>query len=88
MSKDLQQLQTPLQNLSGRCKLPITVPQLLGLLQAAQQGGGLPGGLPGSLPGAQTVGMPGAVLPAQSSPASPVATGTGLLPGPATVPMR
>ena len=88
VSKDLQQLQSPLQNLSGRCKLPITVPQILGLLQAAQQGGGLPGGLPGSLPGAQTVGVPGAALPAQSSPASAVATGTGPLPGPATVATR
>ena len=88
-SKDLQQLQTPLQNLSGRCKLPITVPQVLGLLQAAQQqGGSLPGGLPGSSPGAQNVGIPGTALPAQSTPALSVATGTGPLPGPATVTTR
>ncbi len=88
VSKDLQQLQTPLQNLSGRCKLPVTVPQILGLLQAAQQGGGLPGGLPPTPPGAQTVGVPGAASPAQSAPASAVATGTGPLPGPTTATTR
>lgn len=37
---DMQRLQLPLTSLSGRCKLPITVPQLLGLMQAAQQQGG------------------------------------------------
>ena len=62
VAKDLQTLQQPLTDLSVECKLPVTVPQILGLLQAAQQGGGLPGGLPGSLPGAQTVGVPGAVF--------------------------
>ncbi len=72
VAKDLQTLQQPLTDLSGECKLPVTVPQILGLLQGAQQGGGLPAGLPGSLPGAQSVGMPGAALPAQSSPASAV----------------
>jgi heme-binding protein len=36
VSKDMQQLQQPLVNLSGRCKLPITVPQLMGLMQGAQ----------------------------------------------------
>jgi hemophore len=88
VAKDLQRLQQPLTDLSGECKLPVTVPQILGLLQGAQQGGGLPGGLPGSLPGAQSVGMPGAALPAQSSPASAVVGGTGPLPGPATVSTR
>ena len=83
--KDLQALQQPLASLSGRCKLPVTLPQLLGLLQAAQQGGGLPDALPGGLAGAQTVGAPGGVLPAQLSPASSIATGTGPQPGPATV---
>ena len=86
--KDMQQLQQPLVNLSTRCKLPITVPQILGLLQAAQQGGGLPGGLPGSLPGAQSTGVPGSGLPAQSSPATSTVAGTGPLPGPATVATR
>ena len=84
----LQTLQQPLTDLSGECKLPVTVPQILGLLQGAQQGGGLPGGLPGSLPGAQSVGMPGAVLPAGSSPASAVVQGTGPPPAPSAATTR
>ncbi len=81
----MQQLQQPLVNLSGRCKLPITIPQLMGLMQAAQQQGTpLPTGLPGGLPAAQTVGIPGAAVPAQRSPASAATPGTGPLPGPAT----
>ena len=86
VSKDLQQLQSPLTDLS-RCKLPITVPQILGLLQAAQQGGGLPGGLPGSLPGAQTVGVPGSAIACSVLPGLD-RCGTGPLPGPATVATR
>ena len=88
VAKDLQTLQQPLTNLAGQCKLPITIPQVLGLMQNAQQGGGLPGGLPGSSAGAQTVGVPGTALPAQSSPASATRQGTGPLPGPATVATR
>ena len=87
-AKDLQKLQQPLTDLSGECRLPVTVPQILGLLQGAQQGASVPGGLPGSLPGAQSAGMPGASLPAQSAPASAVVAGTGPLPGPATVATR
>ena len=85
VGKDMQQLQQPLVNLSGRCKLPITIPQLMGLMQAAQQQGAtLPGGLPGGLPAAQAVGVPGAAVPAQRAPASAVTQGAGPLPGPAT----
>ncbi|WP_102145783.1 hemophore [Mycobacterium hubeiense] len=55
VAKDMQQLQQPLVSLSGRCKLPITVPQLLGLMQTAQsQGGSLPGA-------AQAVSVPAVV---------------------------
>jgi heme-binding protein len=86
-AKDMQTLQRPLTDLAGQCRLPITIPQVLGLLQGAQQGGGLTG-LPGSLPSAQAVGVPGASLPAQSSPASAVVGGTGPLPGPSTVTTR
>ncbi len=86
-AKDLQALQQPLASLSGRCKLPVTIPQLLGLMQAAQQqGGALPGSLPGGLQTAQTVGIPSATSPAQSSPASAATQGIGPLPGPATTP--
>lgn len=73
VSKDLQALQQPLVSLSSRCKLPITMPQLLSLMQQAQQGGGLPGGQ--SSP-AQAVGSPSVTAPAQSGPAT-VATGSG-----------
>jgi hemophore len=87
--KDLQALQQPLVNLSGRCKLPITIPQLLGLMQAAQQqGGGLPSTLPGMQQTAQTLGTPGAAVPAPSAPAASVSQGMGPLPGPAAVPAR
>jgi hemophore len=79
-AKDMQQLQQPLATLSGRCKLPLTFPQLLGLMQAAQQA---PGGLPAGLPTAQNLGSPSALSPAQPSTASPVSQGTGALPGPA-----
>ncbi|OBB09426.1 hemophore [Mycobacteriaceae bacterium 1482268.1] len=81
-AKDMQALQRPLTDLAGQCKLPVTLPQVLGLLQSAQQGGGA-AGLPGSLPGAQAVGVPGSALPAQSSPVSAAVQGAGPLPGPA-----
>ena len=99
-SKDMEQLQQPLVNLSTKCRLPLTLPQLMGLMQNAQ--GALPGGtlpgttpgtsLPGSLPGAlqtaQTVGTPGAASPAQPSPASAVTQGPGPLPGPSAITTR
>jgi heme-binding protein len=83
VGKDMQALQQPLVTLSGQCKLPITIPQVLALMQSAPAQGGLPGGLPGSLPTAQTVGAPGAAAPAQSSQAAAVTPATGPLPGPA-----
>ncbi|MDA2892437.1 hemophore [Mycolicibacterium sp. BiH015] len=42
VASDLARLQSPLQSLSARCKLPLTLPQALGLVQAAQQGPALP----------------------------------------------
>ena len=86
LAKDMQQ---PLVTLSTRCKLPVSLPQLMGLMQAAQQqGGALPGGLPGALQTAQTMGVPGAALPASPSPASAVTQGSGPLPGPAATTTR
>ncbi|BBX28217.1 hemophore [Mycolicibacterium alvei] len=35
-AKDIQQLQQPLTVLGTRCKLPVTMPQLMGLVQATQ----------------------------------------------------
>lgn len=72
VAQDLQKLQQPLASLSGRCRLPVTVPQVLGLLQTAQQGGGL-----AALPGATS-----------SSPVSAVTPGTGPAPGPQPVSPR
>jgi hemophore len=84
VAKEMQQLQQPLVNLSTRCKLPVSLPQLMGLMQAAQQqGNGLPGGLPGALQTAQSLGAPGAALPSSPSPASAVTQGNGPLPRPA-----
>ncbi|QLL07897.1 hemophore [Mycobacterium vicinigordonae] len=67
---DLQGLANPLNKLGTQCKLPITLPQALSLIQAAQ-GGGLP-----SVPG-----LPGGGTPAAGTPASPLG-GAGPLPGP------
>jgi hemophore len=77
-AKDLQQLQQPLATLSGRCQLPLTLPQVMGLVQAAQQA---PSSLPAGLPTASSAGTPGAAAPAQPAAASPVSQGTGPLPG-------
>jgi hemophore-related protein len=89
VARDMQQLQQPLVNLSTRCTLPVSLPQLMGLMQAAQQqGGALPGGLPGALQTVQTMGAPGAALPSSPSPASAVTQGSGPLPGPAATTTR
>jgi hemophore len=37
-AEDLQAIQQPLTSLTTRCRLPISLPQVLGLMQAAQQG--------------------------------------------------
>jgi hemophore len=88
-AKDMQQLQAPLVSLSTRCQLPVSLPQLMGLMQAAQQqGGALPSSLPGALQTAQSVVGPGAAMPASTSPASSVTPGSGPLPGPAFVATR
>jgi hemophore len=78
--KDMQQLQAPLVALSTRCKLPLTLPQVLGMMQGAQ--GQAPAALPGPQQTAQTLSVPGTALPAQSSPATAAARGAGPLPGP------
>ena len=87
-SKDMQQLQQPLVTLSTRCKLPVSLPQLMGLMQAAQQQGGALPGWPGALQTAQAMGVPGAALPASPSPASAVTQGSGPLPGRAATTTR
>lgn len=89
VAKDMQQLQQPLVTMSARCKLPVSLPQLMGLMQAAQQqGGSLPGSLPGALQTAQTMGVPTASVPGLPSPGSAATQGVGPLPGPATATAR
>ncbi|MGV0744108.1 hemophore [Mycolicibacterium sp. XJ870] len=78
VAKDMQQLQQPLQALGTRCKLPVTLPQVMGLMQGAQQQVGATGGLP----------VPGVAAPTQSSPASAATQGAGPLPGPRTTTSR
>ncbi|MGV0810846.1 hemophore [Mycolicibacterium boenickei] len=87
-AKDIQQLQQPLATLGTRCKLPVSLPQLMGLMQATQQSESATGGLPGSVPSAQNVAVPSAAVPAQRSPASATTSGSGPLPGPVTASAR
>ena len=68
---DMTSISQPLTGLSTQCKLPITVPQAMGLVQQAQGAGGLPGGLP-ALPGAGS-GAPSSGGTPGTSPAGPVA---------------
>ena len=83
--KDMGQLQAPLVALSARCKLPLTLPQVLGLMQAAQsQGTPTPGSLPNALSAAQGAGTSGAATGAQPGPAIAVRQGAGPLPGPSS----
>ncbi len=71
VAMDMTSISQPLTGLSTQCKLPITVPQAMGLVQQAQGAGGLPA-LPGGAAGA---------LPLGGTPATPPAAG-GTLPGP------
>lgn len=79
VGKDMQQLQQPLIDLSGQCQLPVSIPQLLGLVQAAQSQPGIP---PGGLARPQAVSVPGVVVPPQRSAVSAVTQGAGPLGGP------
>ena len=63
---DMTSIAQPLTNLSMQCKLPITIPQAMGIMQQAQ----------GALPLGGTAGTP----PAATRPAPPA--GTNPLPGP------
>jgi heme-binding protein len=83
-AKDLQAIQQPLTSMSTQCKLPVSLPQLLGLLQAAQAGG-LPGAGSSTLPGVPGVPTPlPGVTTAQQVAGTQVPLSGGPLPGPAT----
>jgi heme-binding protein len=75
---DLQTIAMPLAGLSTRCKLPISLPQVLGFMQGAQ--GALPGGLPNAA--AQAIsGAQGAVPSGGVPAAAPTAPGSAVMPG-------
>ena len=76
-ASDMQRLQAPLVRLSTQCKLPVTLPQLLGVMQSVQT--------PAGLDAPATAGAEGAAEAVSSAGApKPAATqGTGPLPGPA-----
>jgi hemophore-related protein len=81
VERDLQRVAAPLTSVATQCRLPISLPQVLGLIQAAQGQAGLPGGLPTQpLPGAAG----GAPVSGGETPPAPTET----LPGPATAPPR
>jgi hemophore len=81
---DLTSIAQPLTGLSMQCKLPITIPQAMGLMQQAQGAAGglpaLPGNAAGPLPLGGTAGAP----PAATGPLSPAPAGpaTGPMAGP------
>jgi len=70
---DMTSIAQPLTGLSTQCKLPITIPQAMGLMQQAQGAGGLPALPSGGAPGTPPAGPVGGAVP-------PGAGGT--LPGP------
>src|SRR6516225_241218 len=66
VAMDMTSISQPLTGLSTQCKLPITIPQAMGLVQQAQGAGGLPalpGGAAGALPLGTTPGTPSATGP-------------------------
>src|SRR3984893_7886173 len=64
-ASDLQTIASPLAGLSSRCKMPISLPQVLGFMQSAQ--GAMPGGVPGGMPGGVISGVQNA-LPGGAAP--------------------
>jgi heme-binding protein len=72
---DMTSLAQPLTNLSTQCKLPIAIPQAMGLMQQAQGAtGGLPP-VPGNA-GASPLGGAAGTPPAATGPVPPAAGGT------------
>jgi hypothetical protein len=76
---DMAPIAQPLNNLSTQCKLPISIPQAMGLMQQTQGAGGLPASPVSAGLGNPPAPAPG-TPPAATSPAPPAAGGT--LPGP------
>ena len=64
VAMDMTSISQPLTGLSTQCKLPITIPQAMGLVQQAQGAGGIPG-LPAA-PAAPVAPSTGGTLPGPS----------------------
>jgi hemophore len=76
---DMTSIAQPLTNMSMQCKLPISIPQAMGMMQQAQgAAGGLPG-LPGNAAGALPLGGAGGTVPSGGAPGAllPGVTGGG-----------
>ena len=58
-ASDMQTIASPLAGLSSRCKMAISLPQVLGFMQSAQ--GAMPGGVPGGMPGGVISGVQNAL---------------------------
>jgi len=82
---DMTSIAQPLTNMSMQCKLPISIPQAMGMMQQGQgAAGGLPG-LPGNAAGALPLGgaggtvssggAPGALLPGVTVGGAPAQSG-------------
>jgi hemophore len=71
-ASDIQTIASPLAGLSSRCKMAISLPQVLGFMQSAPSAtpGGVPGGMPsGVISGAQN-SIPGGAATAPGSAAA------------------
>lgn len=72
---DMTSIAQPLTNLSLQCKLPISIPQAMGMMQQAQGAAGALPALPGNPAGASplgTAGVPAAVPQPAPAPANPL----------------
>jgi heme-binding protein len=58
-ASDIQTIASPLAGLSSRCKMPISLPQVLGFMQSAQ--GATPGGVSGGMPSGVISGAQNAI---------------------------
>jgi heme-binding protein len=58
-ASDIQTIASPLAGLSSRCKMAISLPQVLGFMQSAQ--GAMPGGVPGGMPSGVISGAQNAI---------------------------
>jgi hemophore len=58
-ASDIQTIASPLAGLSSRCKMAISLPQVLGFMQSAQ--GATPGGVSGGMPSGVISGAPNAI---------------------------